>query len=658
MRRCYYSSHVYLVMLVRLLIALLFFLLSRLLFYLFNTQFFGDLDGIDLLEAFLGGMRFDISIVIILSAPFILMNTIPVPARSGKTWQLLALISFYITNISGFALNMIDTVYFRFTSKRMTADIFSFIDAGEDDMMTLIPRFLIDFKWEFLSWVFLSIIFIWISSRIRLKKKEIKHGIRYYVINTILFLLTAFISIIGIRGGFQLRPFTIINAGEYAAAKNVSLVLNTPFTIVKSWGHIDLKEVSYFTDEETLIATYQPIHHPPTPNSPNCHAERSRSTTNSTSSTNSTNIVLIIMESFGTEYIGALNGEGSKGYTPYLDSIISQGFAFKAYANGKQSIEALPAIVAGLPSLSGKPYITSAYGGNEINSMANLLKTKGYSSSFFHGGRNGTMGFESFVGIAGFEAYYGKDEYGNDDDFDGNWGIYDDAFFDFFKGKLDVTEEPFLAAFFSLSSHHPYMVPEKYQGMFDKGTLDIHESIMYADYSLGRFMRQASHEEWFKNTLFIFTADHTSLSDDIAYQSREGIYAVPIVFYMPGKIDPEISSDIAQHSDILPSMLGFMNYDKSFLSFGNDLFDTTACRFSVNYIDGIYQLIKDGWSLLYDGKDVIGLYALDKPVNSRENEMYSNSDIADELVNFLKAIIQQYNHRLINNQLIIRAEDE
>ncbi len=658
MRRCYYSSHVYLVMLVRLLIALLFFSLSRLLFYLFNTQFFGDLDGIDLLEAFLGGMRFDISIVIILSAPFILMNTIPVPARSGKTWQLLALISFYITNISGFALNMIDTVYFRFTSKRMTADIFSFIDAGEDDMMTLIPRFLIDFKWEFLSWVFLSIIFIWISSRIRLKKKEIKHGIRYYVINTILFLLTAFISIIGIRGGFQLRPFTIINAGEYAAAKNVSLVLNTPFTIVKSWGHIDLKEVSYFTDEETLIATYQPIHHPPTPNSPNCHAERSRSTTNSTNSTNSTNIVLIIMESFGTEYIGALNGEGSKGYTPYLDSIISQGFAFKAYANGKQSIEALPAIVAGLPSLSGKPYITSAYGGNEINSMANLLKTKGYSSSFFHGGRNGTMGFESFVGIAGFEAYYGKDEYGNDDDFDGNWGIYDDAFFDFFKGKLDVTEEPFLAAFFSLSSHHPYMVPEKYQGMFDKGTLDIHESIMYADYSLGRFMRQASHEEWFKNTLFIFTADHTSLSDDIAYQSREGIYAVPIVFYMPGKIDPEISSDIAQHSDILPSMLGFMNYDKSFLSFGNDLFDTTACRFSVNYIDGIYQLIKDGWSLLYDGKDVIGLYALDKPVNSRENEMYSNSDIADELVNFLKAIIQQYNHRLINNQLIIRAEDE
>ena len=656
MRRCYYSSHVYLVMLVRLLIALLFFSLSRLLFYLFNTQFFGDMDGIDLLEAFLGGMRFDISIVIILSAPFILMNTIPVPARSGKTWQLLALVSFYITNISGFALNMIDTVYFRFTSKRMTADIFSFIDAGEDDMMTLIPRFLIDFKWEFLSWVFLSMIFIWISSRIRLKKKKIKHGIRYYVINTILFLLTAFISIIGIRGGFQLRPFTIINAGEYTTAKNVSLVLNTPFTIVKSWGHIDLEEVSYFTDEETLIATYQPIHHPPTPNSPN--STNSTSSTSSTSPTSPTNIVLIIMESFGTEYIGALNGEGSKGYTPYLDSIISQGFAFKAYANGKQSIEALPAIVAGLPSLSGKPYITSAYGGNEINSMANLLKTKGYSSSFFHGGRNGTMGFEFFVGMAGFEAYYGKDEYGNDDDFDGNWGIYDDAFFDFFKGKLDVTEEPFLAAFFSLSSHHPYMVPEKYMGMFDKGTLDIHESIMYADYSLGRFMRQASHEEWFKNTLFIFTADHTSLSDDIAYQSREGIYAVPIVFYMPGKIDPEISSDIAQHSDILPSMLGFMSYDKPFLSFGNDLFDTTACRFSVNYIDGIYQLIKDGWSLLYDGKDVIGLYALDKPVNSRENEMYSNSDIADELVNFLKAIIQQYNHRLINNQLIIRAEDE
>ncbi|MCK4570100.1 MAG: hypothetical protein KAT76_07405, partial [Bacteroidales bacterium] len=262
MRKYYHSNHVYLVLLIRLLISLLFFSLSRLLFYLFNEQFFSDLGGTSLLEAFLGGIRFDIATVIILNTPFILMNIFPLPFRSGKTWQLIAVISYYITNIFGFALNSIDTVYFRFTSKRMTADIFSFIDTGEDDMLTLIPRFLIDFKWEVLSWVVLSILFVWVSSRIRLRKRDLIPGIRYYVFNTILFLIAAFISIIGFRGGFQLRPFTIINAGEYTSAKNVSLVLNTPFTIVKSFGHTDLKEVSYFTDEETLIAVYQPEHYP------------------------------------------------------------------------------------------------------------------------------------------------------------------------------------------------------------------------------------------------------------------------------------------------------------------------------------------------------------------------------------------------------------
>ena len=153
--------------------------------------------------------------------------------------------------------------------------------------------------------------------------------------------------------------------------------------------------------------------------------------------------------------------------------------------------------------------------------------------------------------MAGFDKYYGKDEYGNDTDYDGNWGIYDGPFFDFFKSELDGMPEPFLASFFSLSSHHPYVVPEEYEGKFDKGTLDIHESIMYSDHMLGKFFRDASGAEWFGNTLFVITADHTSMSYEKGYQTRSGIYAVPLVFYMPGKVEPGVMEDIAQHTDIL-----------------------------------------------------------------------------------------------------------
>ena len=645
MSRLCYKGKIYPHMIIRLLIVLLFFSLSRLQFFLFNTHYFNDLDGDAIMMAFLGGIRFDITAVIVLNSLYILMNVIPQPFRYKRYWQTPSNIIFYLTNITGFALNSIDTVYFRFTSKRMTADIFSFLGTGEEDFIHLAPSFLTDFAWEFTTWIVMSVLFVWIISRIKLKDPKNVHGFRYYFVNTVFFLLTGTLGVIGIRGGFQLRPITIIDAGKYACAKNVSLVLNTPFSIIKSFGHTGLQETGYFDDEVSMIAIYNPEHYPVGGDTSTAFRPL--------------NVVVLIMESFSTEYIGSLNGiDDGISYTPCLDSIIQQGLAFRAYANGKQSMEALPAIVAGLPSMIRKPYITSAYGGNRINSLASLLGEMGYSTAFYHGGRNGTMGFESFIGMAGFDKYIGKDEYGNEEEFDGYWGIYDEAFFEFFSSMLDDTQQPFLASFFSLSSHHPYMVPDKYHGKFSQGTLDIHESIMYADYALGKFFEKVSSSDWFDNTLFVITADHTSLSYNKQYRTRAGIYAIPLVFYMPGNIRPEISREIAQQSDIMPSILGYLNYKKPYVAFGNNLFDTTSYRFSVSYLNGTYQLIKDGYSLQFDGSKATTMFFLGGDGPSAMNLLLDEPLKAMELETFLKSIIQQYNHRLISNNLIIRVANE
>lgn len=644
MPRLNYKGNTYQVLIYRLFIALLFLSISRLLFYFFNTQYFSDLNITELLGAFWGGVRFDITALIILNSPYILLNVIPIPFRRNKLWQLSANILYFIFNILGLALNSIDGVYFRFTSKRMTADIFSFVSTGEDDIMTLAPRFISDFALEFFTWVALSLIFVWVAMRWKPKEMRSPMGIRFYIINTILFLLCGTISIIGIRGGLQLRPITIITAGNYAPAKDVSLVLNTPFTIIKSFGHTDLKKVNYYNDEHVLEAIYTPVHIPELNDSSPGFMQY--------------NVVLIIMESFSTEYIGALNGNKNNiSYTPFLDSIIANGMAFSAYANGKQSMEALPAIVASLPSLTTRPYITSAYGSNQINSLANILGNQGYSTAFFHGGRNGTMGFESFTNIAGFDAYHGKDQYGNDQDFDGNWGIYDEAFFNYFRNQLDMEAEPFFAVFFSLSSHHPYAVPEKYEDKFSKGTLDIHESIMYADYALGNFLHKAALSPWFNNTLFVITADHTSLAYDEKYKTRSGIYEIPLVFYMPGHVPAGIKKEIAQQTDILPSVLGFMNFNKPYLAYGNDLFNPEEKRFAVNYLNGTYQLIMDGWSLLFDGNNPIALYDLSGE-QGQENVLAENPETSIEMIVFLKAYIQQYQNRLITNELTIKKDNE
>lgn len=643
MRRHFYQGNIYPVLLLRLLIALIIFSISRSLFYFFNFQYFGDLSSTELLIAFLGGIRFDITAVIILNAPYLLMNVIPLPVRTNKTWQRIAITFYIVLNILGVSLNAIDTVYFRFTSKRMTADIFSFIKTGEEDIVSLIPRFIVDFAWEVVMTFILFAFFIWLSLRVRVIHKSIKSSLRYYLLNTFYFCLAGALAVIGIRGGFQLRPITIIDAGKYASAHNISLVLNTPFSIIKTYGHTGLKEKEYFQDESTLEKIFSPVHKP--------------RSSDSTYAFKPYNVVVIIMESFSTEYIASLNGvNGGSAYTPHLDSIVNNSLSFRAYANGKQSMEALPAIVAGLPSLTTRPYITSAYGSNHINSLASLLGKHGYSSAFYHGGRNGTMGFESFTEVAGFHHYFGKDEYGNDDDFDGHWGIYDGPYFEYFKRNLDTMQPPFMATLFSLSSHHPYMVPEKHEGKFNKGTLDIHESIMYADYALGKFFREAARTPWFDSTLFVITADHTSLSYESEYKNREGIYAVPIIFYMPAQGISEKKDDIAQQTDIMPSVLGFLDYPVSFIAFGNNLFESTSDRYSVSYLDGSYQLMKDGWSLLFDGDRVTSLMPL--TLLNSGSRMIPLEEANEQLEPFLKAYIQQYNHRLIHNQLTIKKPYE
>ena len=184
-----------------------------------------------------------------------------------------------------------------------------------------------------------------------------------------------------------------------------------------------------------------------------------------------------------------------------------------AYANGKRSIEGIPAIIGGIPALLSDPFITSAYSSNTITTIPSLLKQKGYTSTFFHGGTNGTMGFDNFSRSSGFDHYFGRTEYDNDDDFDGSWGIYDEPFLQQAALEIDKMKLPFLAVLFTLSSHHPYKIPDKYVNQFPEGTLPLHQSIAYADFSLKRFFETALKMSWFSNTLFVITADHTSSTE-------------------------------------------------------------------------------------------------------------------------------------------------
>jgi phosphoglycerol transferase MdoB-like AlkP superfamily enzyme len=410
--------------------------------------------------------------------------------------------------------------------------------------------------------------------------------------------------------------------------------------LIRTIGKTKVQKVNFFTPEE-VEKIYSPVHVPA-----------------DTLASRKDNVVVIILESFSKEFFGTFNKEKENGtytgYTPFLDSLIQHSKTFEfSFANGRKSIDGLPSVVSSIPSL-GVPYFLSPYSGDRINSLASLLEEEGYHTSFFHGAPNGSMGFQAFMNMAGVDHYYGMTEYGNDDDFDGLWGIWDEKFLQFYAAKLNEFPQPFVSSFFSVSSHHPFKIPEEYEGKFNEGTLPIHKCVGYTDYGLRKFFEQVSKMPWYANTLFVITADHTS--SNIQYPENRtawGFYSIPIVFFKPDHSLTARHAEIAQQVDIMPSVLGYLNFKKPYVAFGRDIFRENTEPFAFNYKDNTYQLFVKDYLLVYDGTRTIGLYDFKKDKMIEHNLVDSLPDVVAGMEPKMKAIIQQYNNRLIEDRLTV-----
>ena len=617
-------------MVCRLAIALALTVLCRLIFYFFNFHFFNDISLPDLLKICIYGLRFDISAVVMCNILFILLHIIPLSHRNDQGYQKVLAILFYSFNSISLLSNCVDSAYFKFILKRSTVDVFSFFGLG-NDMYRLLPVFLIDYWYVFFIWAVLTGLMIFLYKKTAFYSAPVNYTFKNYGMHTVIGTVVVGIALIGLRGGTQLRPITVITAAEYVSSKNIPLIINTPFSIITSFQQESIQEANYFPDE-TLKALYDPIHI-------GKPAEQKK-----------INVVIIILESFSKEYIGSLSHK--KTHTPFLDSLISQSFVFtNAFANGKRSMEGIPAVVASIPTFMNDAFITSPYGSNQISSIASLLKKKGYATSFYHGGINGTMGFDAFSKVAGFDNYFGMNEYPDSKDYDGTWGIWDEKYLQYYAHKLNNSTQPFCSAIFTLSSHHPYRVPEKYKNVFKEEELPIYKSVEYTDHSLKQFFYTASKMSWYNNTLFVITADHTGDSKDAFYSNRTGMYCIPVIYYTPDGSLKGKNENVTQQADIMPTILDYLNFDHSFFSFGKSVFDSTSIGYAVNYSSSIYQFISGDNILQFDGASAIGLYNYKTDSLMKHNLLNQKPILTLELSNRLKAVIQTYNHTLIKNKM-------
>lgn len=653
-------------------VAYLVYALCRLVYWAENMQSFeGFWTHNSLLDILTGSLMFDTSAILYTNALYALLMLVPLHWKESPRWQCFARLVFVLVNGLAVCINLADAAYFPYTGRRTTTTVFQEF-SNEGNLASIFGVELLR-HWYLVLAAVVLIIFLWKAylpggscrlCRTTTHSCVVRPWLIYYLVQLLCFVAYLPLTIIGMRGGATtaVRPITISNANQYVERPaEAAVILNTPFALLRTIGKSVFTVPTYFATEAELEAVYTPVHRPSA--SP-LLAEETAADTLQPSAPASPNVVVLIVESFGREYIGALNetleGGRYRGYTPFVDALCDSSVTFQwSFCNGRKSIDGMPSILSGIPMFV-EPFILTPASMNDVGGIAQALSQKGYETAFFHGAENGSMGFQAFARKTGFRHYFGRTEYnadarfGGDVDFDGMWAIWDEPFLQFYALQMSELPQPFMTAVFTASSHHPYQIPEAYRDSFPEEGLVIHKCIRYTDHALRRFFQTVRRQPWFRNTLFVLTSDHTNLSDHAFYQSDIGGFCSPILFYDPsGRLfRPGRRTGIAQQTDIMPSVLGLLGYDLPYVAFGCDLFRTPPdSTWAVNYTGGIYQYAKHGLLLQYDA------------ATSRPRALYELSDSLlrhnllgrrpeqQQMQRELEAIVQQYMMRMNQNRL-------
>ena len=670
-----------------LLLAYVVYFVARIAFLVENRSLYPDLSTSHLLELLRGGLTFDTSAILYTNALWVVMVLFPLHLKETPRWHNICRWTFVIINTLCLAVNLGDSVYFRYTMRRTTTTVFQEFE-NEGNLGSI-------FLTEALShWYFflLAAVVAWglwkgywaygAHGAYKANKPNrphesckayVPHGSYWPYYLAMVLSLVAFtpFCVAGMRGGWtrDIRPITISNANNYCdRPTEAGIVLNTPFSLIRTIGKNNFEVITYYNNRKELEAIFNPVHTPLSAQLSALSPQDSVSSSQSSALRMKKNVVVIIIESFGREYIGAYNRHvpGYKGYTPFTDSLIEQGGALTyrySYCNGRKSIDGMPSILSSIPMFV-EPFFLSPYSINHVSGLADCLNGKGYETAFFHGAERGSMGFMAFARATKFQQYYGREDFvadnrtQGDQDYDGWWGISDEPFMQYYCQKMTEMKQPFMTALFTLSSHHPFRVPDAYKDVFKEENPDmpIYKVIRYTDMALQHFFASARKQPWFENTIFAITSDHTNMTAIDEYKTDLGGFCSPVIFYDPsGGMGSGMVDAIAQQTDIMPTILGHLGYDKPYVSFGIDLLTTPAEEtWAVNYLNGIYQYVKYGYVLQFDGQKTRAVYSLEDRLMKRNliGKVAQQAQMEREL----KAIVQQYMERMTENRLVPEQE--
>lgn len=556
---------------------LLTYSLLRLGFHLWNWPAFAAATPGAVLVAYVRGVWFDFSALATVNAPWLAL-ALALPPR----WQVQprvrgALLGLWLVlNTPFVGLNLMDYAYYGFINRRSTDELLTLTaDVGRQAPVMIVRYWYIVVAIAVVMWG-LGEAYSRIGRAYARTLRAPGVGARTPWWRIALpRVLAVGLLFLGIRGSTGLKPLRVGDAFTQTPAVLGNLTLNSTFTFLKSIADEPPERRTWFPTLAAARAALDPT---------GALARYEQPAARPAGDTTHLNVVVMLLESFASEYNGVENG-GRGGYTPFFDSLALAPGALlfrDHYANGHKSIEAVPNTLMGFPALTDEPLITSTYQANIASGLPDALRAAGYRTAFFHGAANGTMGFRTFTRRIGVEQYFGVNEYPGGEkspDYDGTWGILDAPYLRYVGRQLTGLGEPFFATIFTLTSHEPYPVPEALKPRFPVGTLPIHQAIGYTDDALRQFFAFARRQPWYSRTLFVLLADHAQQSDRPGYQNVLGLAKTPLLLFRAGATWPAPRTPrVTQQADIPATVLQAIDVPAGgrLLPYGTSALDTLA----------------------------------------------------------------------------------
>ena len=621
---------------IKIVIKLILLLLAvyLLLRIIFQSRYYTSMSANEEFRILYWGLRLDFSAIFYINIPFFIFYFFIAPFLLQK-WQFsLAVIIFSLINLPFIALNLVDLVYYGYNLRRSTVDLFYVFKDSIHSFGSLLGQY-----WYIVvSFILFSIAFVWITKRIVRQTKEFSGQIRFWQYALpVGFLGFCFL----IARGWGQRPIVPATALLKADAAKQPLVNNSTLNILYSWYRTSTKldRKNYFP--ASVIDTIFTI----------------RRQYTQEQAMDKRNIVIFLLESFNESFF---TPGSDRARTPFFDSIMQKStVCLNAFANGHESSKGAMTTLGSIPSFPDEPLFISNYSAVKMKGIGTLLKEEGYDTNFFLGAEYDHFNFAKLCRMVGIDNYYSKNTYGQSGHDDGNWGIYDQYFFNYFAEVVNQKKNPFFAVLYNISSHPPFAIPADEKKRFTiPGQSAQQNSISYVDDCFRRLFDKIKNQPWFTNTIFVFCSDHTLLKNvyDKSYEYKA--FHIPLFIYDPARQQQTIINSTVQQMDIVPSLLDKIHYAKPFMSFGSSFFrpEPEAKRFSIYRAGDHYQLTDSTTITGYDShsEKIIYHYQFKTDTLLTRNLVNSGDSSILPRERLIRAILQRFNNSMLDQDLLVR----